>query len=543
MRSKNLRNRQASQYSFARIPKVTIPRSQFMRNRSFKTTFDAGQLFPLYMDFVFPGDTVNLRMNSFSRLATALRPVMDNSTFSCFFFFVPWRLVWDHFNNFLGEQEDPDSSIAYLIPQMVSPTSMPTGYPVGSLQDFFGIPTQVPGLTHSVLPIRAYYKIWNYFFRDQNLQDSIVVPLDDGPDLYSEYPGVLPRGKRKDYLTGALPFPQKGAAVSIPLTGNAPVSGLGTGTNTWPSGPANFYEAGTVGAVSYPKYKLVNPAGSDTNLAVRGPSTGTGSPDVYADMSDVTAATINQLRQAIQLQVFLERMGRGGTRVPEINLSHFGVVTPDILQHPEYLGGNTVPISWTPVPQTSSSVEDGSPQANLTSYGTMISNGAGFIKSFVEHGVIIGVGCVDAELTYQSGLNRIWSYRAREEFYWPAFANLGEQAILNKEIFAVGSGIPGQDDLVWAYAGRYSELKYGMSLITGAFRSSYATSLDTYHLSEEFSVLPEFNDDFIVSNPPFERVLVVTEGEPQFLFDAFFEEKWARCMPLYEIPGGITSRF
>jgi len=528
------RNRSVDVHQFAMIPKADIPRSKFKAQKTHKTTFDAGYLIPVYVDEVLPGDTFNLKMTAFARLATPLYPIMDNMHLDSFFFFVPNRLIWNNWQKFMGEQEDPGDSISYTVPQIVSPAN---GFPTGGLYDYMGLPTvgQVgSGNTVTVCAFwpRAYNLIYNEWFRDQNMQNSVTVHKGDGPDTYTDY-ALLRRGKRHDYFTSALPWPQKGASVTLPLGTTAPVyspANQYTHINTQENDTGFFdvtlnYSSST--STVFKKTSTAATAAFNTNL--------------YADLSAATAATINQLRQSFQIQKLLERDARGGTRYTEIIRSHFGVISPDArLQRPEYLGGGSTVVNINPIAQTSATNLSGGSTVlgNLAAMGTSLASGHGFTQSFVEHGVIIGLVSVRADLTYQQGLPRMWSRSTRYDFYFPAFATLGEQAILNKEIYARGNSA---DNDVFGYQERWAEYRYKPSMITGLFRSTTSGTLDAWHLAQKFTSLPTLNNTFIQDTPPVDRVVAVgaAANGQQFLFDSFFDVTMARPMPMYSVPGLI----
>lgn len=530
-----MQKRHKQTHVFSQVPKAEIPRSSFDRSHGHKTTFDAGFLVPIFVDEALPGDTFNLKMTAFARLATPIFPIMDNMYMETHYFSVPMRLVWDNWQKFNGEQRNPGDSTDFLIPQMVSPPT--TGYGINSLSDYMGIPTGVPDLSHSSLWHRAYNLIWNEWFRDQNMQDSVTVDVDDGPDDPADYV-LLRRGKRHDYFTSCLPWPQKGPGVSIPLGTRAPISGLGILDGFTPVANLAVRDA-SVGVNAVYPFAVQPDISNPGKLAVRtDANSATALPDVYADLSQATAATINSLRQAFQIQKIYERDARGGTRYTELIKSHFGVTSPDArLQRPEYLGGGSTPINISPIPQTSASgTYAESPQGNLAAIGTSLLSDHGFTTSFTEHCLVIGLVSVRADLTYQQGLSRMWSRRTRFDFFWPALSHIGEQAVLQKEIFA--SGIPAQDDLVFGYQERFAEYRYKPSTITGLFRSTAPQSLDAWHLSQEFVTAPVLDDSFIVENPPVDRVIAV-DTEPHFLFDSFFNVRCARPMPVYGVPGLI----
>lgn len=554
---KTFRNKSVDVHNFAMVPRADIPRSTFRMQHVHKTSFDAAFLVPIYVDEMLPGDTFNMRMTAFCRLATPIFPVMDNLHMETFFFFVPCRLLWDNWERFMGARiPNPDSSISFIVPTMDSP---PNGYPIGSIYDYYGLPTvgQVntgEAVHPNSLPLRAYNKIYNEWYRDQNLQDSVIENMDDGPDAYADYV-LLRRGKRHDYFTGALPFVQKGDPAQINLGGGARVLPLGTAS------PDSGFTMGAR-ADAMPTFSggadssggaLRNLTGFAANDDVRLSAAFSADRDLFwdpgiqasglwADLSSATAFTINALRTSFQVQKLLERDARGGTRYTEIVRSHFGVVSPDArLQRPEYLGGGSSLININPIAQTSATTVAGStsPQGTLSAVGTGLLTNHGFTYSATEHGYVIGLVQVRADLTYQQGLRRLWSRSTRYDFYFPAFAMLGEQAVLNKEIHS--TGVPLVDDAVFGYQERWAEYRYFPSMITGLMRSTAANSINAWHYAQEFGALPVLNEEFIVdrTDDVVERstAVGVSAGGQQFLFDAFFDNKAARPLPMYSVPG------
>lgn len=516
-------------HQFSQVPSAKIPRSSFNRSHGLKTTINSGLLIPFFLDEVLPGDTLNLRANIFGRMATPLKPVMDNLFLETFFFFVPNRLVWDNWQKFNGEQDNPGDSTDFSVPTV---TLVEANTTLMSISDYFGVPTKFAGaMSVSALPYRGYNLIYNEWFRDQNLQNSVPNFKDNGPDAgNSTNYKLIRRGKRHDYFTSCLPWAQKGQPVTVNLGGNAPVHANTTAA------------AQSIGVISdrfgAPDKFLV--AGND----IIGNDPNAIAPDatLYANLATATGFTINDLRQSFAIQRLLERDARGGTRYIEIIRSHFGVTSPDArLQRPEFLGGGTTMVNINPVAQTAGPGSGAvpfadTPQGNLAAYGTVSASNHGFTKSFVEHGHVIGLVNVRADLTYQQGLNRLWSRRTRYDYYWPALSHLGEMAVLSKELYY--AGVPADDDKAFGYNEAWADYRYKPSQITGQFRSNAAGTLDPWHYSQNFATRPVLSDEFIQDNPPIKRTIAV-QSEPEFLLDAYFNYRCARPMPLYGVPGLI----
>lgn len=546
-------------HNFSNAPQVYQKRSRFDRSFVRKMTFNEGKLVPFFVDEVLPGDTISLTVRDFCRLSTPVAPFMDNLYLDKFFFFVPNRLVWEHWQNFCFEQEDPDDSTDYVVPtcQLAGGTEGENG--IGTVWDYFALPT---GLTNALnvnaLPFRMYYLIWNEWFRDENLQKSVKIDKSDTNAVFNaariaDQPSwifstgttyvngfaLAPRGKRFDYFTSALPFQQKGPGVSIGLAGTAAVDS--TIPIDWPMevkpnggsySTVNRYELADTGYATRTGALWTNNSNdndwSGTNLKLPDFSTG-----LTVDLDSSSIFTISSLRTAFQMQKFYERLARGGSRYTEVLTSFFGVVSPDSrLQRPEYLGGSSKMMNINPVAQTSST-GDVTPQGNLAAYGVSASKYHAFTKSFVEHGYIIGLLEVRADLTYQQGINKMWLRSTVYDWYWPTFAHLSEQAILNAEIYAQGTD---DDKGVFGYQERYAEYRYHPSEICGHFRSTYTKPLDVWHLSQKFDSLPTLSDQFIQDNPPVDRV-VATKNYPHFLIDIGFKYHTTRAMPMYGIPG------
>ncbi len=516
------------QHNFATIEPATVQRSSFDLSHAYKTTFDADNLIPFCVMEVLPGDTFKVDAQVFARMATPLFPVMDNIYLDTFWFYTPLRILWINFEKMMGAQDNPGDSVDFTIPQMVSTAS--TGYLAGSIHDYLGLPTEIPDYTHSAMFHRAYYLIWDQWFRDQNLQNSLLPDTDNGPDLPADYV-LQKRGKRHDYFTSCLPAPQRGAAISLPLGTEAPIFGKNMDFDGVEDVNNLFQVTDDPGG----PLRLMQANGS--NLFGGSGTSGTGA--LFADLTNATASTVNALRLSIQLQVMAERDARGGTRFPEILKSHFGITSPDArLQRPEFLSGSSHRININPVAQTSATGLTGGTtnRGALTGVGT-VQGSSSFTKSFVEHGIIMGICSARADLTYQKGLDKQWSRLTRVDHYFPALAHLGEQAVLNKEIWTQGSNAGGLDDaLAFGYQERWSELRMKNSQLTGLFRSNHAQSLDAWHLSQDFSSLPTLGSTFITEAVPMDRV-IATAAEPHFIFDSYIKVNAVRPLPIYSIPG------
>lgn len=565
-------------HRFSDAPAMYMKRSKFDRSHVYKTTFDSGKLIPVFVDEVLPGDTTRMSVRYFARLATPIKPIMDNIYLDWFFFFVPNRLVWEHWQNFCFEQEDPGDQTDFVIPTVTATGNSENAY-IGSLWDYFGLPVNTSGNLSgiSALPFRGVYLIWNEWFRDENLQKSVKIQKGDTNEVLDStrsseqpswvftsgtniFPGLAcpPRGKRHDYFTSAFPWTQKGPGVSIGLAGTAsivnpsPLSDYFLTSNSNQLAAVSAYggSASNSGGdrVAYGTDTITFKRRADSFSSVGGfagntsnnvdihayPGSNLLTNKSYVDLDSSSIFTINSLRTAFQMQKFYERLARGGSRYTEVLRSFFGVVSPDArLQRPEFLGSFTKMVNVNPIAQTSST-DTTSPQGNLSAYGVTAAKFHGFTKSFVEHGYVFGFVCARADLTYQQGINKMWLRSTVYDFYWPTFAHLGEQAIELREIYAQGSEA---DGTVFGYQERYAEYRYKPSQITGKFRSSVANgSLDVWHLSQFFKNAPTLNEEFILENPPIKRIVAVP-SEPEFLLDVGFRYTTVRPMPMFGTPG------
>lgn len=546
--------------AFNQVPKAVIPRSVFNRGHGYKTTFSPDVLVPFLVDEVLPGDSFKVNAEFLLRFNDLLRPFMDNLYINTYYFYCPDRLVWENFVRMMGEQDNPDDSTSYVFPKIELGAEQLTP---DSIYCYMGMPmaSQLQsGKKYRVmnLPFRMYNLIWNEWFRDQNLQNSLIVnkgDADDDPALYK----LRHIGKKQDYFTSCLPKPQKGPEPTLPIGGQAPVLTSSTqevGYDAVSGQPGNWglsFYSSEAGRLADPT-KLVglNLGGQSGSAVGKSNSATLSAPfslsasalggmvapaNLFADLSGATAITINQMRELFAIQRLYERDMRGGTRYTEICQSHYGVINPDArLQRPEFLGGSRQRINVTSIPQTSSSTT-ASKQANLAGYSATHGS-SGFTKSFTEHGFIIGLICVTCDLTYQQGIDRFWFRDTRFDVYWPALSHLGEQAVLSQEIYADGSD---DDKLVFGYQERYAEYRYKPSKITGVLNSKSPLPLDQWHLSQDFDNRPVLNDEFRESHTPLDRVRALNDGEntPPFLLDSFIDMRCARPMPVHGVPGLI----
>lgn len=547
---------------FSLAPHVDISRSRFDRSASLKTSFNVGDVVPFFLDEVLPGDTFSVDTSKVVRMQTLLTPMMDNVYLDTYYFFVPNRLVWDHWKQFCGENTEsawiPETE--YTMPQITSPVD--SGWAVGTLADYFGIPIGVPGLSVSALPFRAYALIMNEWFRDQNLQDPLVVPTDDstvagvntGTFVTDVAKGGKPfiAAKYHDYFTSCLPSPQKGPDVLIPsaTAGEYPVVSLNKQIDkTLNASPVNFFAPGSSPAAPYLTLQVANASSGsasvsqDSSFSDAFPFgsnfTSVAPANLFAVASGGIGATINQLRLAFQIQKFYEQQARGGSRYTEVIRSFFGVTSPDArLQRPEYLGGNRVPINVNQIVQQSGTESSGTPQGTVVGQSLTTDSHSDFTKSFTEHGLIIGVMVARYDHTYQQGLNRLWSRKDKFDFYWPVFANIGEQPVKNKEIYAQGNTT---DDEVFGYQEAWADYRYKPNMVTGEMRSAYTQSLDVWHLADDYSTLPTLSDSWIREDKStVDRVLAVTSSVSNQLFaDIYVKNLCTRPMPMYSIPGLI----
>jgi hypothetical protein len=544
---------------FSLAPHVDISRSRFDRSASLKTSFNVGDVIPFFLDEVLPGDTFSVDTSKVVRMQTLLTPMMDNVYLDTYYFFVPNRLVWDHWKQFCGENTEsawiPETE--YTMPQITAPAD--SGWSVGTLADYFGIPTGVKGLSVSALPFRAYALIINEWFRDQNLQDPLVVPTDDstvvgvntGTFVTDVAKGGKPfiAAKYHDYFTSCLPSPQKGPDVLIPsaTAGEYPV--VGKYQTHDPGGyglfgrVSKYSDVGTLfgsgSLVTNSNVLQVSDDDTPYSSTLDNKIVGFEPTNLWAVASGGLGATINQLRLAFQIQKFYEQQARGGSRYTEVVRSFFGVTSPDArLQRPEYLGGNRVPINVNQIIQQSGTESSGTPQGTVVGQSLTTDSHSDFTKSFTEHGLIIGVMVARYDHTYQQGLNRLWSRKDKFDFYWPVFANIGEQPVKNKEIFAQGTA---KDDEVFGYQEAWADYRYKPNMVTGEMRSAYAQSLDVWHLADDYNALPTLSDAWIREDKStVDRVLAVQSSVSNQLFaDIYVKNLCTRPMPMYSIPGLI----
>lgn len=542
-----------SENRFAENPQVGVSRSRFQRNSDNKTTFNTGDLIPIYLDEVLPGDTHQIDVACVMRMATPIFPVMDNAFCDFYFFFVPNRLLWQHWKEFMGENKETawTPKTEYSVPQVTAPED---GWAEGTLADYLGLPTKIKGISVNALPGRAYGLIYNEWFRNQNVTQPTLVEVTDATttgkndgsatnDSAITLAKPLKAAKVFDYFTGALPEPQKGEPITIPLGGNANVLMYSDkeltkpiwseyGNIAWPT-----MESLTARSKNTPPtHTPTDQTSGDVDSAVDENGNPITTAFLGANLSNITSATINQLRQAFQIQKLLEKDARGGTRYREVLREHFGVISPDSrMQIPEYLGGYRLPINVSQVIQTSST-DSTSPQGNTAALSVTTMNKSMFTKSFTEHGFIMGLAVVRTDQTYQQGIERMWSRKGRYDYYWPVLANIGEQAILNKEIYAQGNT---KDEEAFGYQEAWADYRYKPSKVTGLFRSNAQQSLDSWHYAQDYDKLPTLSTEWMQQNDTEMKRTLAVQNQPDFIADFYFMNKTTRCMPVYSIPGLI----
>lgn len=543
------------QYSFAKTPSTNMQRSVFDRSHNHLTTFNASQLVPIFCDGdILPGDTLSLRTSGFCRMSTPLHPNMQELYYESFYFFVPYRILWKNFTRMMGVQDVPNASTDYLIPQITCPATAAdngtagtddeqVGWPTGCFEDFIGVPTRTAGADYSALYRRAHNRIWYEWFRDPNVQGSddlydIAFEDGDGPDLPTissngDWNGVMrQRGKRHDYFTSCLPSTQIGPAVSLPLGDSAPVV-------ISPLASAGSFFVDDEGAELQLGKTFRDDAGNVTWVGGNNNIDFNWYGEGQVDLSDATAATIMQLRQAMQLQVFYERDARSGRRWPELLKAHFQTDLPDQQYRPEFLGGGQAHVNIHPVPSTTgANASDFAPAGELGAFGTLQFSGHGFTKSFSEHGIVLGYANIRAPLTYQQGMHRMFSRKDRLDFYWSTFNEIGDQAVNNGELYFQGTD---DDNKPFGYQERFAEYRFSHNRVSGLFRSNVATgSLDSWHYAQDFESLPLLNSEFILdkSNVSVRRTLATPE-ESQFIGDFYHKIKHIRPMPVHSVPTGI----
>jgi len=516
-------------------PEARIGRSQFNRSHGVKMTFDASYLYPILLDEVLPGDTFTCKLNGFARIFSPLdAPVMDNIELETFFFFCPTRLLWSNWQYFNGEHDAAGAQDTdYTIPVMATGLTVDhnENFTFDGLAAFLGLPHGLASSSNtdiSALPFRMYNRIYNEWFKDQNLSPDLNVNTGNGPDALADYK-IIRGNKKHDYFTSALPYLQKGTAIEF----QAPVSGIGAVTQTFGLTSQAVFETGKSGATVYPFAQVIlDPLTSDSNIGMKATAASSAFPEIYANLD------INGLRQSVAIQRLLERDARGGTRYVELIKAHFGVTSPDFrLQRPEYLGGGKSFINITPVANTSATATED--QAELRGVGTGVISGHSWAKSFTEHGYVMGLVRARGDITYFQGLDKLWTRSTRYDFYIPALANLGEQAILNKEIFVTNSGAT--DNAVFGYQERWAEYRMKQSRVVGTFNPDAAGNLGFWHLAEDFSAVPPLNTAFVNDNTPMGRI-TTTVSQPDFLLDLWFDYKCARPIPVYSVPS-LIGRF
>lgn len=548
---------------FNQIPEIKASRTRFNRDQTILTTFNSGRLIPFYVDEVLPGDTFNIDTSAIIRMTTPKYPVMDDAFIDFYYFYCPNRILWDNFKYFMGEVEATPwmPKKTYATPKIkIQGTAEKPKPDENSILDYMGVPTKIKKTFEvNALPVRAYVKIWNEFFRDENVDNIATLRTDDSTQIYefgdenwvqeaenNAYEGgnLLPVNKFHDYFTSCLPYPQRGPEVTIPMTGNAPIR-LGDGTGSYQGfGGAVEMVLGSTSSADVPgSLAYTNPTGAPGEkqaMTFTGKERSSGQVGaggwMYADLESVTATTINDLRKAVAVQQYYEALARGGSRYREQVQALWDVVISDkTVQVPEYLGGGRYRVNINQIVQTSGQqTNEDTPIGETGAMSVTPINESSFTKSFEEHGFVIGVCCVRHNRSYQQGLERFWSRRDRLDYYVPQFANIGEQPVKKKEIMLTGDA---SDEETFGYQEAWADYRMKPNRVSGKMRSNAVGTLDFWHYADYYYQVPTLSQDWMEEGKQEIARTLIVQNEPQFFGAIRVANKTTRRMPLYSVPG------